>query len=207
MTGPESNANLPPPPPPPLPCFLPGPRYAYTAQVCAERACVLSMNRPADKGNDYMAVFILKRDFYWWIISTRQACTVTFCRGVACGSALFSLLVVQWIPKRLEHTVCILVGQHALPVRTHMLTHTQQSFHLASRRTPLIYIFRRIFHRKRVLSSILAGEIESFASERAGLSRTRNLLWKPGSSRRNPGNVLTQKWVPFPWKSCAELGI
>lgn len=32
---------------------------AYTAQVCAERVCVQSMNRPADKGNDYMDVFIL----------------------------------------------------------------------------------------------------------------------------------------------------
>lgn len=41
----------------------------------------------------------------------------------------------------------------------------------------------------------------------AGLSRTRNLLWKPGSNRRNPGNVLPTKWVPFPWKSSAELGM
>lgn len=44
---------------PPPPCFLAVVKHAYTAQVCAERVCVLSMNRPADKGNDDMEVFIL----------------------------------------------------------------------------------------------------------------------------------------------------
>lgn len=186
------------------PCFLPGPTYAYTAQVCAERVCVLSMNRPADKRNDYMDVFILNVIFYWWIISTRQTCMIPFCKGwhVCAAVLIFFFLVVQRIPKRLEHIVCILVGQHALPVRTHMLTRRQQSFHPAN---PLIYIFRCIFHHKRVLSSIFVGELRVCVA--AGLSRTRNLLWKPGSNRRNPGNVLPSKWVPFPWKSCAELGM
>ncbi len=50
-------------PAPSPPCFLPLPRYAYTAQVCADRVCVLSMNRPADKGNDYTGVFILNLIF------------------------------------------------------------------------------------------------------------------------------------------------
>ena len=47
--------------PAPSPClrFLLGPTLAYTAQVYAQRACVLSMNRPADKGNDYREMFVL----------------------------------------------------------------------------------------------------------------------------------------------------
>lgn len=48
-----------PPPKRPPPCFLPEPTHAYTAQVYAQRACVLRMNRPADKGNVYMNVFVL----------------------------------------------------------------------------------------------------------------------------------------------------
>lgn len=199
MTGLEWNANLPPPPP----CFLPRPRYAYTAQVCAERVRVLSMNRPADKGNDYMGMFILNVIF---IDESYQLGRPAWSRSATRRHVSFAVSffrpVLQWILNQLEHTVCIPVRQHASPVRTHVLTHTQQSFHLAS---PLIYIFRGIFHHKRVLSSIFAGKLRLRIG--ASLSRTRNLLWKPGSSRRNPGNVLPTKWVPFLWKSCAELGM
>lgn len=173
----------------PLPCFLPGPRYAYTAQVCAERACVLSMNRPADKGNDYMAVFILNVIFidesYQLGRPVRSRSAEGWCAALLC---FLFLCCNESLSDSSTQSVSSSGGMLCLSEHTCLLI---RSNHFTG--PPLIYIFRRIFHRKRVLSSIFAGEIESFASERAGLSRTRNLLWKPGSSRRNPGNVLTQK--------------
>lgn len=175
-----------------------GPTYAYTTQVCSERVCVLSMNRPADKRNDYTDMFIFKCDFYLRIISTQQVCMIMFCKGL--HAAFTNLWWSESLNSFSAHcrATCFACPNACL----HMLTHGKQSSHLAS---PLIYIFRDIFHHKCVLSAIFAGELRVCIA--AGLSRTRNLWWKPGSNRRNPGNVLPTKWVPFPWKSCAELGI